>query len=217
VADNHIVITPIEGVALIERPVFSDDRGFFHEIERRADLESAFDRTIRHAQWNHSRSHKSVLRGIHVAQWNKCVYVVRGNAQVVICDVRKHSKTFGQHVSFVIGERRRAAVFVPAGCGNSFLALDRLVDYMYSVDAAWYPDGEFGIAWNDPDLAIDWQVKQPLVSARDRHNPLLRERFPERFEAAPMKGRRGVPGLTRNEYPARLPARRELLVGSGPR
>lgn len=180
-ADSCITRTAIEGVVLIERPTIVDDRGFFHEIERRLELEWVLQRTLCHAQWNHSRSSKSVLRGIHVAAWNKCVYVVRGNAQVVICDLRPESQGFGQHLSLVLGEEQRAAVFVPAGCGNSFLALDKTVDYMYSVDAAWYPSGEFGIAWDDPELAIPWMCRRPILSSRDQHNALVRQQFPERF------------------------------------
>ncbi len=215
--DTYIIRTPISGVVLIERPVFTDDRGFFHEIERRTELESAVRFDLRHAQWNHSRSRKSVLRGIHVAQWNKCVYTVRGTAQIAVCDLRPESRTFGQHVSYAIGERRRVAVFIPAGCGNSFLALTGLVDYMYSVDSVWYPDGEYGIAWNDPDLAIDWKIKRPLLSERDQSNPTLRERFPAWFDATRVRGSNGMPALVRSVGDSRPGDGRAILVGSSKR
>jgi dTDP-4-dehydrorhamnose 3,5-epimerase len=178
---GYVTTTAIAGVFLIERPTFSDDRGFFREIERRGELNQAVQQQIAHAQWNHSRSTRGVLRGIHVAEWNKCTYVVRGNAQVVVVDVRPDSPTFGRHESLVLGEKRRAAVYVPADCGNSFLVLNATVDFMYSVDAEWYPGGEYGIAWNDPDLGIKWKVRHPLLSDKDQQNPPLRSLFPDRF------------------------------------
>src|SRR5437868_2853195 len=101
-------VTPasLQGVFLVERPVHEDPRGFFHEVERRrTDVGDRLDTVIRHAQWNHSRSRRGVLRGIHVAQWNKCAYVVRGEVQVVIVDARPESPTFGRHESFLLGER----------------------------------------------------------------------------------------------------------------
>ncbi|HWP29140.1 MAG TPA: dTDP-4-dehydrorhamnose 3,5-epimerase, partial [Chloroflexota bacterium] len=107
----------------------------------------------------------------------------RGNAQVVVPDIRRDSETFGQHVSIVIGDRRPVAVFIPAGCGNSFLALSRYVDFIYSVDQEWYEGGEFGIAWNDADLAIQWKIREPVLSEKDRRNPTLREVFPDKFAA----------------------------------
>lgn len=176
---SHVVPTSLHGVYLVDRPVFEDSRGFFHEVERRdTDLGEQLNLHITHAQWNHSRSARGVLRGIHVARWNKCVYVVRGDAQSVIVDARPDSPTFGHHESFVLGESRRAMLFVPAGCGNSFLALSEWVDFMYSVDAEWYAGGEYGIAWDDPDLAIAWQVPAPLLSDKDQRNPTFRELFP---------------------------------------
>jgi dTDP-4-dehydrorhamnose 3,5-epimerase len=177
-------VTPaaLHGVFLVERPVYEDARGFFHEVERRAtDLGAWLDTLVQHAQWNHSRSRRGVLRGIHVARWNKCVYVVRGDAQAVIVDARPDSPTFGRHESFVLGDTRRAMLFVPAGCGNSFLALTDWVDFMYSVDAEYHPDGEYGIAWDDPDLAIAWQIAEPILSEKDRQNPRFRALFPGKW------------------------------------
>ncbi len=171
--------TGLTGVFLVERPVFEDARGFFHEVERReADLGGPLAALLSHAQWNHSRSRRGVLRGIHVARWNKCVYVVRGDAQAVVVDARPESPTFGRHESFLLGESRRAMLVVPGGCGNSFLALSDWVDFMYSVDSEYYPDGEYGIAWDDPDLSISWSVPAPVLSEKDQRNPRLRDRFP---------------------------------------
>ncbi len=160
-SSGYVTPASLPGLFLVERPVHDDPRGFFHEVERRrADLGSYLATPIQHAQWNHSRSQRGVLRGIHVAQWNKCVYVVRGEAQCVIVDARPESPTFGRHESFLLGESRRAMLFVPA---------------------EWYAGGEYGIAWDDPDLAIPWLDRAPLLSDKDQHNPRLRDRFPGKF------------------------------------
>jgi dTDP-4-dehydrorhamnose 3,5-epimerase len=182
ISSTYVTPAMLPGLFLVERPVYEDPRGFFHEVERRSpDVNGPLHTRIQHAQWNHSRSQRDVLRGIHVARWNKCVYVVRGEVQVVIVDARPESPTFGRHESFVLGDSRRAMLFVPAGCGNSVLVLSDWVDLMYSVDAEWDAGGEYGIAWDDPDLAIRWQTRGPLLSDKDQRNPRLRELFPEKF------------------------------------
>lgn len=180
---HYVSETSIPGVLLVEHPTIGDERGFFREVERRrSDVDAPLATHVEHVQWNHSRSTRGVLRGIHVAQWTKCIYVVRGEAQAVIVDLREGSQHFGRHESFVLGENRRAMLVVPAGCGNSFLVLSDTVDYLYSVDQEWFPGGEFGIAWNDPDLAIDWNLSgPPILSAKDADLPRARERFPNKF------------------------------------
>lgn len=179
IASAYGTSTTLQGVSLVERPLHEDGRGFFHEVERRyTDLGGHLDAPGRHAQWNHSRSRHGVLRGIHVAQWSKCLYVVRGECQVVIVDAREGSPTFGRYESFLLGESHRAMLFVPPGCGNSFLVLSDWVDLIYSVDAEWFAGGEYGIAWDDPDLAIPWRNPAPVLSEKDQANPRLREQFP---------------------------------------
>jgi dTDP-4-dehydrorhamnose 3,5-epimerase len=181
IASAYSTATTLPGVTLVERTMHEDGRGFFHEVERRCrDLGGHLGAPGPHAQWNHSRSIHGVLRGIHVAQWSKCIYVVRGETQVVIVDARAASPTFGRHESFLLGESHRAMLFVPPGCGNSFLVLSDWVDLIYSVDAEWFADGEYGIAWDDPDLAIPWRSRAPLLSEKDQANPRLRERFPDK-------------------------------------
>ena len=182
-SSEYVTRTAIPGVLIVERPTLQDERGFFREVERRSALESALDRHLDHRQWSHARSTKSVLRGIHVAPWTKCIYVVRGEAQAVVVDLRKDSDHFGAHESFVLGERRRAMLVVPPGCGNSYLVLSDVVDYIYSVDQEWYPASEFGVAWDDPDLAISWQIDgRPILSDKDGTLPRAREVFPAAFQ-----------------------------------
>jgi dTDP-4-dehydrorhamnose 3,5-epimerase len=181
--DGYVTRGTIRGLLLIERPTFGDERGFFREVERRdTDIDVVLNAQVEHRQWNHSRSMRGVLRGIHAAQWTKCIYVVQGEVQAVIVDLRPDSDHFGQHESFFVGDSRRAMIVVPPGCGNSFLVLSNSVDYIYSVDREWYPGGEYGIAWDDPDLGIDWKIiGSPLLSEKDARLPRIRELFPEKF------------------------------------
>src|SRR6185437_2437583 len=139
---QYVHSTGIPGLVVVERPTFGDERGFFREVERRpTDVDATLDQAVIHRQWNHSRSTRSVLRGIHVARWTKCIYVVRGEVQSVVADLRPDSSHFGECETFVLGESRRAMIVVPPGCGNSFLVLSDAVDYIYSVDQEWYPGG----------------------------------------------------------------------------
>ena len=126
----------INGVFQFASPTHLDDRGFFKEVLRISEVNNnSKDFSI--GQINHSRSSKNTLRGIHIAPWNKIIYVPRGKVQCVIVDCRKDSPTLGKHQSFVIGEDNRSCVFVPAGCGNSYLVLSEDADYIYFTDREW--------------------------------------------------------------------------------
>src|SRR5438552_2406267 len=96
--ESYVSTGSIPGMIIVERPTKIDDRGFFREVERRGpDVDAVLQMTVEHRQWNHSRSVRGVLRGIHVARWTKCVYVVRGEAQAVVVDLRQESPQFGRY------------------------------------------------------------------------------------------------------------------------
>jgi dTDP-4-dehydrorhamnose 3,5-epimerase len=179
--DDFIRPTEIEGVFIIERPIFPDDRGFFRETFRKTDLEARLGTTLEFVQANHSRSPKDSLRGIHVAPWNKLVTCVRGRVQQVITDTRPDSPTFGKHVSVIMGEDNWRSVFVPTDTGNSFLVLSDEADYSYMTTDYWAPGKETSVAWNDPDINIEWQTETPGLSSKDQSNPTLRQSYPEKF------------------------------------
>lgn len=175
---NSIQKTEINGVLIINRPVFPDDRGFFHEVFRKNELEEATGSPFEVVQQNHSRSVKDTLRGIHVAPWSKLVYVSKGSVQGIIIDLREDSPTFKKWISISLGEETKLAVFIPPGCGNGFLALSTDADYSYLVTDYWAPDREYGISWNDPDLNIKWQTETPILSDKDQNNLTFKEKFP---------------------------------------
>lgn len=158
----------IDGVVEFDFPVHNDERGFFTEVIRQSEINKVNpDFSVK--QINHARSSKNTLRGIHVADWNKIVYVPCGKVQIVIVDCRKNSPTFGKHKSIILGEENKNAVFVPSGCGNSYLVLSEEADYIYFIDQEWEPNQEKDIRWDDPDLNIDWEVKENLsISDRDK-------------------------------------------------
>jgi dTDP-4-dehydrorhamnose 3,5-epimerase len=169
-----VVKFPISGLLRITFPTFPDDRGFFKEIVRISEIEKATGKEFRLKQANHSRSAKNTLRGIHIAPWNKISYVTKGKVQMVIVDCRNGSPTFGQHESFMLGDGDRSCVFIPAGCGNSYLVLSEDADYIYLTDQEWAPNIEKNIAWNDPTLAIKWELEgEPILSEKDKNNPSL--------------------------------------------
>lgn len=171
--------TKIQRVLQITLPVFSDDRGFFKEVVRINEIEKALGRQFIAKQVNHARTTKNTLRGIHIAPWNKIIYVTKGKVQAVIVDCREDSLTFGKHESIILGDENRSCVFIPANCGNSYLVLSEEADYVYITDAEWKPNVEKNIAWNDSTLAIDWKLEgEPLLSEKDSNNPSFTVVFP---------------------------------------
>ncbi len=179
--NNFITDTALAGVCIIARPTHGDTRGFFHEVYRQNDLDQVLGFPFIPVQANHSRSSFGTVRGIHLAPWHKLVSVLRGEVQQVVSDLRLDSPTFGQHVSINISEENRCGVFVPAGCGNSFMAVTEVADYMYLVTDYWAPGKEQAVIYNDPDLNIAWQTEKPLLSDKDLENPTLRQLFPDKF------------------------------------
>jgi len=180
--NDTIKSTTLSGLFQIERPTFPDERGFFRESVRITELEQVTGIPFVVKQMNHARSTKGALRGIHVAPWNKMIYVTRGKVQAVIVDARKDSETFGKYESFLLGDENKKSIFIPAGFGNSYLVLSDDADYTYLTDQEWEPGKEFGIAWNDPDLAIQWETRENLqISEKDKQNPTLKALFPNNF------------------------------------
>jgi len=182
--------TSIPGLLVIQRPVYSDNRGFFHEIFRLNELEGALGVAFRPVQASHSLSLPRVIRAIHTEGWNKLIYPVTGKMFTAIVDVRPKSKTFGRVETFTFDNTKKdsphSAVFIAKGLGNSLcVAGEEPVDYVYLVDEYWDDKKAQGIAWDDPDLNIKWPVKNPIISDRDRNNSTLREIYPEKFTPTP--------------------------------
>ncbi len=185
--NQNIITTGIKGVVIIQRPINSDTRGFFHEIYRKEELREATGVDFSPIQWSHSFSHPNVNRAIHTENWNKLIYPVTGKLFAPIVDLRTDSATFGKveyiTIDNTLAESKRQALFLPkGGIGNSVCALgSENLHYMYLVDEYWDDSKAKGVLWNDPDLNIKWPVENPILSERDKNNPTLRELFPEKF------------------------------------
>ncbi len=181
--NNYIKKTSIPGLLILERPILSDERGFFRELFHKDELEKISGIKFDGVQMNHSHSVSGVIRGIHAEQWNKIIYPVSGEVFIAIVDIRPDSPTFGKVETFNVGENNRIGLFIPNGLANSVCVIgEKPVDYIYLVDAYWDGSDTRAIAWDDPDLQIDWPVKNPVISERDKNNPKLRELFPEKFK-----------------------------------
>jgi dTDP-4-dehydrorhamnose 3,5-epimerase len=182
VGHRMIEKTRIEGLLVVRWDTHEDERGFFRQTYQTAELSEVLGREIVWRQGNHARSRPGVLRGFHAEPWDKLVYVVRGSAMAAIADLRPHSPTFGEVATFHLGDRgERLRLFVTEGLGNAYCTYgDTDVDYLYDVTVPWYPDAEKrAVAFDDPDLAVDWPVANPLLSEADRANPTLRSCFPD--------------------------------------
>lgn len=180
---DNIKKTSIPGLLILEKPAHQDERGFFREIFHLDELEKITSIKFNGIQMNHSHSNPGVLRGIHGERWNKIIYPVNGKIFAAIADIRIQSPTFGKVETFNINDENRIGLFIPNGLANSICVIgEEPTDYIYLVDAYYDGSDTRAIAWDDPDLNIDWPIKNPILSERDKNNPRLRDLFPEKFK-----------------------------------
>jgi dTDP-4-dehydrorhamnose 3,5-epimerase len=169
--------TKLDGVVLVEPQVFGDERGFFVEtFSRDAWREMGVD--VEFVQHNHSRSVKNTLRGLHFQTepgQAKLIRCVRGEIVDVAVDLRRGSPTYGQWEAHVLDDVKHRQLFVPVGFGHGFAVLSDVADVAYQVSSYYDPATEAGIAWDDPEVGVDWQVSEPLLSERDKSAPRLSE------------------------------------------
>lgn len=170
----HAIATPLDGVMMLEPKVFGDARGFFFESYNARGFKAATGIQPNFVQDNHSRSLRGVLRGLHyqVRQpQGKLVHVAAGEVFDVAVDIRKSSPTFGKWYGHLLSGEKRLQLWIPAGFAHGFLVLSEYADFLYKTTDYWAPECERCIAWNDPDLAIDWPLAglTPLVSDKDAH------------------------------------------------
>ena len=169
--------TKLNGVVLIEPDVHGDDRGFLVETFRR-DAWAELGVEVEFVQHNQSRSVRNTLRGIHFQTepgQAKLVRCPRGAIFDVAVDLRRDSPTFGQWEGHVLDDERHRQLFVPAGCGHGFAVLSEWADAAYLLSSVYDPATEAGIAWDDPDVGVEWPVDEPLLSERDKSAPTLAE------------------------------------------
>jgi dTDP-4-dehydrorhamnose 3,5-epimerase len=167
----------IPDVLLLEHEVFEDPRGFFMEVYKR-DAFREIGLPEQFMQLNHSRSARGVVRGLHF-QWDKpmakLMRVTEGKAMLLAVDIRHGSPTCGKWVSELVSAENKRQLWAPAGFARGFCALSDFAQIEYLCTAVYNPSGESGIRWNDPEIGIDWPVKEPILSSKDATAQSLRE------------------------------------------
>ena len=168
----------IPDVQLIEPRVFPDGRGFFLETYKYSDFKQAGIPEY-FTQDNYSRSEKGVLRGLHYQKHphgqGKLVRCVKGSIFDVAVDIRKGSPTYGTWVGAELTEENNHLLYVPDGFAHGFQVLSDFAEVLYKCTTEYYPAADRGIIWNDPAMAIQWPLADPLLSKKDTVHPLLKD------------------------------------------
>ena len=173
--------THIPGLLVVEPQVYGDSRGYFFESFNAAEFAKQTGIDTQFVQDNESRSSYGVVRGLHMqlpphAQ-AKLVRVVEGRVLDVAVDLRKDSPTFGKHFAIELTGENHLQVYIPKGFAHGFSVLSETAVFQYKCDGYYAPASEAAIAWNDPDLAIDWKlpIEAVVLSDKDRNHPSLKE------------------------------------------
>ena len=175
----EFIPTKFKDAWLIKPKVFQDERGFFLESYSKRDFEEN-GLKIEFVQDNHSKSvAKGVLRGIHFQKpphaQSKLVRVTKGAVYDVMVDLRKDSDTFGQWEGFTLKADNFQMLLVPKGFGHGFCTLEDNTEFLYKTDEFYTPESDAGIIWNDPTLNINWPVKEPTLSDKDKALPFYKD------------------------------------------
>ncbi|MHC2146760.1 dTDP-4-dehydrorhamnose 3,5-epimerase [Pseudomonas sp. 210_17 TE3656] len=175
----NVITTDLPGVLILEPKVFGDDRGFFYESFNAEAFKEKTGVCTTFVQDNHSKSQKGVLRGLHYQLENtqgKLVRVTHGEVLDVAVDVRRSSPHFGQWVGVRLSADNRRQLWIPEGFAHGFVVLSDSAEFLYKTTDYYNPAAERCIRWDDPDLAIDWQLTEaPQLSAKDQAGKSLKE------------------------------------------
>lgn len=177
----NVIKTDIEGVVVIEPKVFGDERGYFFESfnAERFLAETGID--VAFVQDNESRSKRGVLRGLHFQRepyaQAKLVRVVQGRVIDVAVDIRPGSPTFGKYVATELSGENHRQMFIPKGFAHGYVVLEDDTVFQYKCDEYYHPESEAGIAWNDPQIGIEWPLSEDeiILSDKDRKHLTLKE------------------------------------------
>ena len=168
----------IEGLRVFNPDAFHDQRGYFMELYNELRLNNAINEEVSFVQDNISNSHKHVVRGLHFqappfAQ-GKLVKVLKGKIMDVVVDIRKESMTYGKHIKIELSEQNRTQLWIPEGFAHGFIALEDNTLLSYKCTNYYSKEHEMALLWNDPDLNIDWDIENPIVSEKDLQAPSLK-------------------------------------------
>lgn len=173
---------PIEGLYIIEPTVFSDERGYFIETYNQRDMENA-GLTMTFVQDNQSMSVRGVLRGLHFQKQypqGKLVRVIRGRVFDVAVDLRKDSNTYGKWYGLELSAENKKQFYISEGFAHGFLVLSEEAEFCYKVTDFYHPNDEGGVAWNDPEIGIEWPIEEGMeliLSEKDQNWRGLKDTF----------------------------------------
>lgn len=182
----EVIKTEIEGPVILKPRIFSDARGYFFESFSQREFDSLV-RPVTFVQDNESSSTGGVLRGLHFQKGrhaqSKLVRVVRGRVLDVAVDIRRGSPTFGRYVAVELSDENHLQFFIPRGFAHGFSVLSDRAVFTYKCDNYYCPESEGAIAWNDPEIGIDWHIdtSRIILSEKDSRHPLLKD-APELFD-----------------------------------
>lgn len=177
----NVIQTSIPGVLIIEPKVFGDERGYFMESFNAREFAEKTGIEVTFVQDNESKSHYGVLRGMHFQlppyTQSKLVRVVKGKVLDVVVDIRKGSPTYGKYEMCELSEGNHRQFYVPKGLAHGFAVMSDEAIFQYKCDAFYHPEAEGAIAWDDPDLNIQWHVpvEDVVLSEKDRHHMRLKD------------------------------------------
>ena len=167
--------TDLPGVCLLRPKVWNDARGFFMETYRR-DIFSQLGIKDIFVQDNHSRSSRGAVRGLHYQLHHpraKLCRVIQGEILDVAVDIRRGSPHFGKWVAAILSAENKQQIYIPAGFAHGYSVLSTEAEFLYKCTDVYHPEDEYGVAYNDPQLRIDWRVSEPIVSQKDQKLPPL--------------------------------------------
>lgn len=161
----------IDGLLVLTPKKFTDERGYFIESFNQQKFNEAVGKNILFVQDNESVSKKNVLRGLHYQNppcaQGKLVRVVQGSVFDVAVDLRKKSPTYGQWHGEILSAENKKQFWIPEGFAHGFVSLEDNTVFLYKCTSFYAPQSEGTIRWNDPTLAIDWEVETPIISEKD--------------------------------------------------
>ncbi len=174
----EIIQTPLDGLITIKPDVFEDERGYFFEsFNHTKFLNAGLDLSF--LQDNESKSKKGVLRGLHFQSppyaQGKLVRVLRGAVLDVAVDIRKDSPTYGKWESIVLSGQNKWMYWIPPGFAHGFVTLEDDTIFFYKCTNVYNKASEGSILWNDPDLNIHWEIKEPIISDKDKISPRFKD------------------------------------------
>ncbi|MDH4133954.1 MAG: dTDP-4-dehydrorhamnose 3,5-epimerase [Gammaproteobacteria bacterium] len=173
----EILDLPLTGLKLIRPRIFPDHRGYFLETYQQQRFTNE-DLSVRFVQDNLSFSKRGVLRGLHYQYptWQgKLVFAIQGEIFDVAVDIRRDSPTFGKWHGVVLNDRTHEQLYVPPGFAHGFCVLSETARVMYKCTNYYTPGEEHTLLWNDPDIGIDWPVKDPILADKDAQGKLLKD------------------------------------------